>query len=478
MVNEKKNWTRRRFALSLGAAAIAAAGCERKKPVSEARRFPSIFRWGCGSSAFQVEGALDVDGRGESIWDVFAKQNGRIKDGSIPSITCDSYHRYKEDVALMSAANLNSYKFSIAWPRVFPSGSGPVNERGIDYYDRLTDVLLQSHITPYATLFHWDLPQRLYELGGWMSRDTGERFADYAAAVTRRLGDRLKNFITLNEPNVHLLLGHVTGSHAPGLHDGNLIGPVTHHLNLAQGRAIQAMRAQRNDLTIGTGLALSPVRAEGGRIHLLNYFAALAFDGIWAGAFLDPLLKGKYPLAAHQMVADVIKPGDMSTIHQGCDFIGVNYYSPAYMRADFSGPSFLGQGKTPAGVTQDASGREIDPSGLREVLNRLTKEYGQPRLIVTENGCSDPMGDHAAIINDEFRSHYLSAHLRAVIQAMDNGSPVEGFFVWSLLDNWEWDSGFTSKFGLVAHNVNTGERTPKKSYAWFANIAETGLLSA
>jgi beta-glucosidase len=262
------------------------------------------------------------------------------------------------------------------------------------------------------------------------------------------------------------------------LHDGKLIGPVTHHLNMAHGRAMQAMRAQRNDLTIGVGLALAPVRPEGGRIHLLNDIAALAFDDIWSGAFLDPLLKGKYPLAVHPMLGDVVKTGDMNTVHQGCDFIGVNYYSPAYLKADFSGPSFLGQGRTPAGVTHDASGREIDPAGLQEVLNRLTRDYGNPRLIVTENGCSDPLGDHAAIINDEFRIHYLSAHLRAVMQAIDNGSRVEGFFVWSLLDNWEWDSGFTSKFGLVAQNVNTGARTPKKSYAWFANIAETGLLSA
>jgi beta-glucosidase len=348
----------------------------------------------------------------------------------------------------------------------------------MDYYDRLTDALLERHITPYATLFHWDLPQRLYELGGWMARDTGERFADFAAAVTRRLGDRLKNFITLNEPNVHMLLGHVIGNHAPGLHDGKLIGPVTHHLNMAQGRAIQAMRAQRNDLTIGVGLALAPARPEGGRIHLLNDIAALMFDELWSGAYLDPLLKGKYPLAAEPMLADAVKTGDMNTIHQGCDFIGVNYYSPAYLRADFNGPSFIGPGRTPAGVTRDAFGREINPGGLQEILNRMTRDYGNPRLIVTENGCSDPLSDHAAIINDEFRIHYLSAHLRAVIQAMDNGSRVEGFFVWSLLDNWEWDLGFTSRFGLVAQNFNTGERIPKKSYAWLADIAKTGLLPA
>jgi beta-glucosidase len=478
MANEKNDWTRRRFALSLGAAAVAAAGCAPKKPATEALRFPGTFRWGCGSSAFQVEGALNVDGRGESIWDVFAKQKGRIKDGSTPSISCNSYYRYKEDVALISAANLNSYKFSISWPRVFPTGSGSLNESGMDYYDRLTDALLEGHITPYATLFHWDLPQRLQELGGWMARDTGERFADYAAAVTRRLGDRLKNFITLNEPNVHMLLGYVVGSHAPGLHDGKFIGPVSHHLNLAQGRAIQAMRAQRKDLTIGVGLALSPVRPEGGKIHLFNDVAALTFDEVWSGAFLDPLLKGKYPLAVEKLLADAVKSGDMSTIHQGCDFIGVNYYSPLYIKADFTGPSFLGPGNAPAGVPQDAAGREIDPSGLQEILNRMTKDYGNPRLIVTENGCSDPMGDHAAIIDDDFRIQYLRAHLHAVIQAIESGSRVEGFFVWSLLDNWEWDSGFTSKFGMVAQNVSTGERTRKKSYAWLAGIAATGLLPA
>ena len=477
MPNVENSWSRRHFVLSLGAAAIV-AGCESKRPAPEARQFPSTFRWGSGSSAFQVEGALDVDGRGESIWDTFAKQNGRIKDASIPSVSCNSYYRYKEDVALISAANLNSYKFSISWPRLFPTGSGSLNERGMDYYDRLIDALHQRSITPYATLFHWDLPQRLYELGGWTSRDTGERFAEYAAAVVRRLGDRLKNFIPINEANVHMLLGHVAGNHAPGLHDGKLIGPVTHHLNLAQGQAIQAMRAQRNDLTIGVALALSPDRPEGGSLHLLNDFAAQAFDEVWSGAFLDPLLKGKYPLMTHQMLADVVKTGDMSTIHQGCDFIGVNYYSPAYIKADFSGPSFIGPGRTPSGVPQDASGREIDPTGLQEVLKRLTKDYGNPRLIVTENGCSDPLGDHAAIINDDFRIHYLSTHLRAVTQAMDSGSRVEGYFVWSLLDNWEWDLGFTSKYGLVAQNISTGERIPKKSYAWFADIAKTGVLPA
>jgi beta-glucosidase len=419
---------------------------------------------------------LNADGRGESIWDVFAKTTGRIKDGSIPSVACNSYYQYEEDVALISAANLNSYKFSISWPRVFPTGSGSLNERGMDYYDRLTDTLLQRHITPYATLFHWDLPQRLYELGGWTSRDTGERFADYAAAVTRRLGDRIKNVIPINEANVHLLLGHIVGNHAPGLHDGKLIGPVTHHLNLAQGRAIQAMRAQRSDLTIGVALALAPVRPEGGRIHLLNDISALAFDQVFDGAFLEPLLKGKYPLTSNRMMADVVKGDDMSVIHQGCDFIGVNYYTPFYVKADFGGPSFLGPGKAPDGVAQDASGREIDPLGLQQVLDRLTKDYGNPRLIVTENGCSDPLGDRPALINDEFRIHFLSSHLRAVMRAIDNGSRVEGFFVWALLDNWEWDLGFTSKFGLVAQNVGSGERTPKKSYAWFAGVAKTGQL--
>ena len=275
-----------------------------------------------------------------------------------------------------------------------------------------------------------------------------------------------------------MLLGHVVGNHAPGLHDGKLIGPVTHHLNLAQGRAIQAMRAQRSDLTIGVALALSPDRPEGGNIHLLNNFAAMAFGEVWSGAFLDPLLKGKYPLATHQMLGDVVETGDMSAIHQGCDFIGVNYYSPTYLKADFSGPSFIGPGRTPAGVALDASGREIDPSGLQEVLNQLTNDYGNPRLIVTENGCSDPLGDRAAIVDDEFRVHYLRNHLRAVIQAMDSGSRVEGYFVWSLLDNWEWDLGFTSKYGLVAQNISTGERIPKKSYAWFADIAKTGMLLA
>ena len=478
MGKNNNRWSRRQFVLSAGAAAIAAAGCKHQSPAFEARQFPSTFRWGSGSSAFQAEGALDVDGRGQSIWDVFASHPEHIKDGSIPDVTCNSYYRYKEDAELISAANLNSYKFSISWPRVFPTGTGPLNDRGMDYYSRLTDALLEKHITPYATLFHWDLPQRLYELGGWTVRDTSERFADYAAAVTSHLGDRLKHFIPLNEPNVHMLLGHVVGSHAPGLRDGKLIGPVTHHLNLAQGQAIQAMRAQRNDLMIGLGLALAPDRPEGGKIHLMNDFAAFAYHQLWWGAFLDPVLKGTYPQAAKQFLADAVRPGDMHIVHQSCDFIGVNYYTPFYLKADFSGPGLIGPGKPPAGVPLDASGREIDPAGLEEALHLLTKDYGNPRLIVTENGCSDRLGDQPAIIDDQFRIHYLSGHLRAVAQAMDNGSRVEGYFVWSLLDNWEWDAGYTGKFGLVAQNVRTGERTPKKSYTWFADVARTGLLPA
>ena len=473
-------FTRRALA-PLAAGALAAAACTPQttpktttatKPAS--RQFPPAFVWGAATSAFQIEGALDADGRGACIWDAFPRE--RVADKSDASLATDSYHLYKDDVALLAGANLNAYRFSIAWPRVQPMGAGAANPKGLDYYSRLVDALLAKNIAPYATLFHWDLPQALFEKGGWASRDTALRLADYADIVARHLGDRLKTYIILNEAAVHTIVGHVLGLQAPGLKDAKLLGPVTHHQNLAQGLAIEALRAAGRDFKIGTTMALMPVRPEGPWWHIENILPAQAFDAIWNGAYLDPLMRGTYPFAARSFVEPHVRPGDMARTRQRIDFLGVNYYSPSYIKFDRANPSYIGPGLPPADVAHDAFGREIDPSGLGEVLARLREQYANPTVLVTENGCSDPFGTAAAIPNDAFRINYLTRHLEAVKLAMEQGSTIDGYFVWTLVDNWEWEQGFTAKFGLVAMNRATRVRTKKASYDWYAALAKTGSL--
>lgn len=438
-------------------------------------QFPPDFIWGCASSAFQIEGALNEGGRGASVWDVFPRE--AIVDRSDASVANDSYHRYGEDVELLAGAGLKAYRFSIAWPRIAPSGAGAANQAGLDYYARLADACLARGVTPYATLFHWDLPLALQEQGGWAVRDTTERFAEYAAIVGERLGDRIKHFVILNEPSVHVFAGHVLGIHAPGLKDANLIGPVTHHQNLAQGLAIQALRAARNDFTIGTTLAVTPSRAARGW-PILNDMAADGFDAVWNRAYLDPLLKGTYPKTARDLVEASVREGDMETIRQPIDFLGANYYAPAYIRFDGESDARIALGRVPRGVELDAFGRHVDPSGLWQLLKRVREDYGNPRLIITENGCSDPFSEGPAIVDDQFRIAYLRRHLEAVKSAMEAGSNIGGYFHWTLVDNWEWAEGYRSKFGLVAQDRTTGARTLKASYAWFKALAESGVLPA
>ncbi len=468
-----------RRGLAAGAGALALQGCVAReappRPLAS-RQFPPDFLWGVATAAYQTEGALEADGRGASIWDVFAANPSNIHDRSNAATACDSYRRYGEDAALARAGGLNAFRFSIAWPRVQPLGAGPANVLGLDHYARVVDGMLEAGLTPFATLYHWDLPQTLQAAGGWANRDTAARFADYADIVARRLGDRLARYVVLNEAAVHTVLGHVTGLHAPGLRDGDLLGPVTHHLNLAQGRAIAALRAARPGLVVGTTLALMPSRPAGGALALWNRLPAAGFDELWNGAYLDPLLHGTYPEQAQSLVAASVRDGDMAAIHQGVDFIGVNYYAPTYMRLDLNNPSFVNIGAPPRDAPKDAFGRHIDPSGLGEMLARLRTRYANPNVLITENGCSDPFSDGPALIEDEFRIAYVRAHLEAVKREMEAGARIGGYFHWTLIDNWEWAEGYRSKFGLVAMDRATGVRTPKRSHQWFAALARSGLL--
>lgn len=467
-------------AMVLGGGALGLSACE-ARPDTElhprSRQFPEDFIWGVASAAFQTEGAQALDGRGPSVWDTFEARPGVIVDGSDASVATDSYRRYADDVDLIAAAGLDAYRFSISWSRVLPAGEGAINPAGLDHYSRLVDALLAKGVAPYATLFHWDLPQALQDKGGWKNRDTAARLADYAAVVVDRLGDRLKRYIVLNEAAVHTVFGHVLGEQAPGLKDIGLLGPVTHHMNLGQGLAIQALRAARPDLSIGTTLALQPCRPAGGGLAFWNRLASDGLDALWNGAWLDPLFRGAYPKAMDDFLrGGVVRDGDMAITRQPIDFLGVNYYAPAYVRLDPSSPGRIAPARPPKGAELDAFGRHIDPSGLYQVLERVRRDYGNPPVLITENGCSDPFSRGPAIIQDTFRINYLRRHLQAVLAARETGSPIGGYFCWTLLDNFEWGLGYTSKFGLVAHDRATGARTPKASYAWFRALATSGTL--
>jgi|SRR6516162_10024010 len=430
--------------------------------------FPADFIWGASTSSYQIEGAIDQDGRGKSIWDVFSHTPGYVKNGDTGDVACDHYHRWRQDIDLLSRGNFSSYRFSTAWPRILPSGSGAIEQRGLDFYDRLVDGLIANGLAPWLCLYHWDLPQALQVRGGWLDRDTCEKFADYASIVSKRLGDRVKHWAILNEPNVHALFGYGTGTHAPGLTGlGNMLA-AAHHLNLAQGRALQALRTERPDLRLGTVISLQPVRPSSNNAE--DRRAAERFDAMWNGACLDPLMKGAYPASVAAEFAPLVANGDFATMRQPIDYLGVNYYSPMYV---VNAPqSLFGAwfGTAPVGTRFTAMGWPIDADALTEQLARLRDRYGNPELYVTENGaCYDDHLAPSGAIQDDERIAYLRDHLVGARRALAAGVKLRGYFVWSLLDNFEWAEGYSRRFGVVYVDFKTLERTPKASYHWFAD---------
>jgi beta-glucosidase len=436
--------------------------------MAEESALPAGFVWGASTSSYQIEGAVEEDGRGQSIWDVYSHAPGRVKGGDTGDVACDHYHRWVEDIEWLARGGFNAYRFSTAWPRILPAGTGTVEHRGLDFYDRLVDGLITRGITPWLCLYHWDLPQALQDRGGWVNRDIAGRFADYAGIVARRLGDRVKHWATFNEANVHALFGYGTGGHAPGLTGLQNMLAATHHQNLAQGRALQALRAERSDFRLGTVLNLSPMRPSSQ--SEADRHGAERYDAFWNGAFLDPLFRGAYPPAFAGAFAPLIADGDLKVTQQPVDFFGLNYYGPAYV---VDAPQSLvgaNYGPVPPGTRFTAMGWPIDAGGLTEVLIRLRDHYGNPDVYVTENGaCYNDLVAEDGTVHDDERVAYFREHLAASRAAIAAGVKLRGYFAWSLLDNFEWSEGYSRRFGIIHVDFKSEKRTPKASYNYFAD---------
>ena len=465
-------------ALHSGSAMAQEQMAQEQKPEQKAKtdppetRFPADFTWGASTSSYQIEGAVDEDGRGRSIWDVYSHTPGMVKNGDTGDVACDHYHRWVEDVEWLARGGFNAYRFSTAWPRILPAGGGAIEPRGLDFYDRLVDGLITRGVTPWLCLYHWDLPQALQEQGGgWLNRDTADKFADYAGIVARRLGDRVKHWVVFNEANIHALFGYGMGGHAPGLKGLVNMIRASHHQNLAQGKALSALRAERADLRLGTVLNISPVRPSSE--SEADRRAVERFDGFWNGAFLDPLFKGAYPEAVAAEFEPAIAAGDLKIIRQPLDFFGLNYYAPAWVKE--APESLFGAwfGAVPAGMRFTAIGWPVDASGLNDVLVRLRDHYGNPEVYVTENGaCYD---DHMAAdgrVADDQRVTYLREHIAAARRAIADGVKLKGYFAWSLLDNFEWSEGYSRRFGLIYVDFASQKRTPKASFNFLAETVK------
>ena len=425
--------------------------------------FPSSFVWGVSTAAYQIEGAVEEDGRGKSVWDTFAHTPGRVRDGDTGDVACDHYHRWPEDVALLADLGVDAYRFSISWPRVQPDGAGPVNPEGLDFYDRLVDELVARGIAVVPTLFHWDLPQALEDAGGWLSRDTSYRFADYAAVVADRIGDRVSRWITLNEPIVHMAQGYAFGTHAPGRELMFDALPVAHHQLLGHGLAVRALRANGAAEVMITNNCTPVLPASGSEADLA---AAAVYDGFHNRLFLDPVLLGENPLLDG---APCVQDGDREIIATPLDALGMNYYNPTRVAAAPEGSPLPFEMLPIEGVPTTAFGWPVVPGGLRDLLVGLRDRYAGalPPIYITESGCSTVDEVTAdGRIHDTARIDYLDGHLRALHEAIGEGVDVRGYFVWSLLDNFEWAEGYQQRFGLVRVDYDTQRRTPKDSFSW------------
>jgi beta-glucosidase len=430
-----------------------------------ASALPADFIWGASTAAYQIEGAAREDGRGESVWDRFSSTPGKVRGGDTGEIACDFYHRYRDDVKLLGELGVDAFRFSIAWPRVFPAGRGAVNEAGLDFYDRLVDTLLEHGIEPFATLFHWDTPQALEDAGGWPERATADAFVEYAETVTRRLGDRVRYWTTHNEPWVHSWIGHSWGEHAPGRTSEADAVAAAHHLLLSHGWAVEAIRRAAPGAQVGITLNLHHAYPHAPTPE--DEAAAWQVDGEGNRWFLDPIFRGSYPadlLERNALVAPLVRDGDLEAIAAPLDFLGVNNYFRFVVGADPGGPRLV---RNPE-AQHTEMGWEVYPDGLHRLLVRVAQDYAPPAIYVTENGAA--FGDvrvHDGSVHDPERTAYLEAYVDAMSRAVEDGAPVKGYFVWSLLDNFEWAHGYSKRFGLVYVDYPTLERVPKDSFHWY-----------
>ncbi len=442
--------------------------------------FPEGFVWGAATASYQIEGAAREDGRGPSIWDTFSRTPGKVFAGHTGDVACDHYHRYPEDVALMADLGLASYRFSVAWPRIRPDGTGPVNTRGLDFYDRLTDELLGKGIDPVVTLYHWDLPQTLEDRGGWTVRETAEAFAEYAQIVHARLGDRVGTWTTLNEPWCAAYLGYGSGLHAPGVRNPASALAAVHHLNLAHGLAARALRsagAQSISITLNP-CQVSPLDPE----SAADSDSSRLIDGLANRIFLDPLLRGHYPadvLAHIARLTDLayLRDGDESIINAPIDVLGINFYNPSYVSAKPGHPGALDYPgsdgiafRPPAGPVTDMNW-PIEPAALTRLLTRLHRDYPGTPLLITENGAAYPEGpNEQGEVHDLRRIEYIDGHLRACHDALTQGVDLRGYFAWSLMDNFEWAEGYRKRFGIVHVDYTTQQRVLKDSAKWYREV--------
>lgn len=445
-----------------------------------AARLPSDFLWGAATASYQIEGAASEDGRGESIWDRFSRTPGKVRDGDTGDVACDHYHRMPEDVALMKELGLGAYRFSVAWPRVIPDGTGQVNAAGLDWYERLVDTLLAAGIQPWATLYHWDLPQALQDRGGWASAETVDSFARYADVVARRLGDRVAGWITHNEPWVAAFVGHYQGRHAPGITDLGTAVTAAHHILLSHGRAVPALRAATPSVPVGITLNLNTVRSASSDPR--DQAAARRDDGYLNRWFLDAIFGRGYPADMLEAFGDMmpaIGSNDLAEIAAPIDFLGVNNYFPSYVRAVERGPGrelgieHLREAELAArGFEITEMGWPVAPDAFGELLVRVGRDYQPAAIYVTENGCAfaDTVEDGA--VHDPRRTAYLAGHIAALSGAIEAGSPVRGYFVWSLFDNFEWGHGYSKRFGVVYVDYQTQARIVKDSGRWYQELLE------
>jgi beta-glucosidase len=436
------------------------------------RVFPPDFVWGVATSSFQIEGAAHEDGKGESIWDRFCRVPGAIADGSHGDLACDHVHRLEADLDLIAGLGVDAYRFSVSWPRVQPDGRGAFNEAGLAFYERLVDGLLARGIRPYLTLNHWDLPQALQDAGGWAARETVHHFVAYARHVAARMGDRVMAIPTHNEPWVIAVLGHESGIFAPGIKSRATAMQVAHHLLLSHGLAVQALRADGCRARLGIVLNLSPIGPASDSPE--DAAAAWLEDGRSVRWYMDPLFKGEYPADVWQHLGgDVpqVEPGDAVAIATPMDFLGINYYTRGVVSA-----SGAWSAQT-SGKPLTDMGWEVVPEGLTELLTRMHRDWSLPPLYVMENGAAfqDTLVDGR--VHDADRTAYIASHIAAVADAMDRGVPMAGYMVWSLMDNFEWASGYAKRFGIVHVDYATLQRTPKDSYRWYRGFLQQRQLA-